>query len=205
MSVVLHGFPASTFTWAARLALHEKGVVHTLARPDLRSPAYAEVHPFRRMPVLEHDGFRVFESAAVLRYVDEAFDGPPLQPADARGRARMTQWMSAFADYVAPNAVRGVLIPRFILAARGMAVNDAEVHAAAERARAALRVFDAALADSPWLAGDACTLADLLLAPVWASGGTLSGADRYTEGLPNLDAWFGRVAARPSFLATLPD
>ena len=56
MSVTLYGFPFSTYTWAARLALHEKGVDYTLATPDLRSASYALLHPFRKMPVLEHDG-----------------------------------------------------------------------------------------------------------------------------------------------------
>lgn len=204
MSVTLHGFPASTYTWAARLALLEKGVAFTLARPNLRSEEYAGIHPFRRMPVLDHHGFRVFECAAVMRYVDEAFEGPALQPGDARGRARMTQWISAFNDYVAQSAVRGVLIPRYVLAPRGMPVDDDAVHVAADKARQALKVFDAALAEDDWLAGDRCTLADLLLAPVWASGGALSGRDRYTDELPNLDRWFARIASRPSFLASMP-
>lgn len=201
MPVTLHGFPFSTYTLSARLALHEKGVAYELVTPEVRSDAYLALHPFRKMPVLEHDGFRVFEAAAVLRYVDEAFDGPALQPADVRARARMTQWMSAFNDYVAPTAVRGVLIPRLVLAARGVPADDTAVWAAAAKARRALGVFDAALASSPWLAGDAWSLADLLLAPAYATGALLSGADRYTDDLPNIEPWFARLSARPSFAA----
>lgn len=204
MPVTLYGFPFSTFTWSARHALVEKGVPYTLAPAKMRSPEYAALHPFRKMPVLEHDGFRVWEAAAVMRYTDEAFDGPALQPADARGRARMTQWMSAFNDYVAPAAVRGVLIPRFVLAGRGLPVDDAAVHAAAAKACEALYVFDAALAESPWLAGDTFSLADMLLAPVVATGALTTGADRYTDGLHHLAAWFDRVAARPAFAEVRP-
>lgn len=202
--VTLHGFAFSTYTWSARLALEEKGVAYTLVPAKLRDPAYLALHPFKKMPALEHDGFRVFEALAVMRYVDEAFEGPVLQPADAAGRARMTQWMSAYNDFVAPEAVRGVLIPRFVLAPRGIVADDDAVHAAAVKARAALAVFDAVLADTPWLAGDSVTLADLLLAPTIVTGGMLQGEDRYTDDLPRLDSWLARLAARPAFAAARP-
>ncbi len=204
MSVVLYGSPFSTFTWSARLALAEKGVAYELRPAQLGAPEYEALHPWRKMPVLEHDGWRCYEAAAVMRYVDEAFAGPALQPAEVRARARMTQWLSAYNDYVAPHAIRGVLIPRFVLAPRGIPVDDTRVAEAAAKALGALRVFDAALADTPYLAGDAPSLADWLVLPAFASGGPLSGADRYTDGLPHLDAWLGRLAARPSFAATLP-
>ncbi len=204
MALTLHGFPFSTYTWAARMALHEKGVAYEFVRPDMRSEAYTALHPYRKMPVLEHDGFRVFEAAAIMRYVDEAFPGPALQPADVRARATMMQWVSAFNDYVAPTAVRGVLIPRFVLGPRGVAVDDNAVHAAAAAARKALAPFEAALATSPFLAGDELSLADLLLAPVFATGAPLAGRDRYIDGVPNLVNWFARIATRPSFRESMP-
>lgn len=204
MPVTLYGSAFSTYTWSARLALAEKGVPYELVRARLGDPAYTALHPYRKMPVLEHDGLRVFEAAAVMRYVDEAFDGPALQPASPAARATMTQWISAFNDYVAPHAVRGVLIPRFVLQPRGVAVDDARVAEHAARAHEALAPFEAALADSPWLAGDTLSLADLLVAPCLASGGPLTGADRYTDGLPHLHAWLHRVAGRPAFAASMP-
>lgn len=204
MSIILRGSPFSTFTWSARLALAEKGVAYELVAANLREEAYAKFHPWRMMPVLDHDDFRVFEAAAVMRYVDEGFEGPALQPADPKNRAHMSQWMSAYGDYVAPAAVRGVLIPRLVLAPRGIKVDDAAVHAAATKAHGALRIFDAALARAPYLAGGAPSLADWLLLPAVASGGGLTGADRYTDDLANLGAWMGRMSTRPSFGATLP-
>lgn len=204
MSLTLYGSPYSTFTWSARLALAEKGVAYTLAAAKLGSPEYGALHPYRKMPVLDHDGFVVYEAAAVMNYVDEAFDGPALKPQDAQGRARMWQWASAFSDYVAPAAVRGVLIPRLVLAGRGIAVDDAAVHAAAAKANGHLRPFDVALGSSPFLAGDTPSFADFLLLPVIATARGLSGADRYNDNLPNIDAWFSRMAARPSFAGCLP-
>ncbi len=95
MPVILYGSPFSTFTWSARLALVEKGVEYTIQGVDLRSEQYGTMHPWRRMPVMDHDGFRVFEAAAVMRYVDEAFFGPALQPPEPAQRARMTQWLTS--------------------------------------------------------------------------------------------------------------
>jgi glutathione S-transferase len=204
MPVTLYGYPFSTYTASARAALAEKGVAYTLVRPEMQTPDYGALHPFFKMPVLDHDGFRVWEAAAVMRYVDEAFAGPALQPADVKARAVMTQWISAFNDYVAPRAVRGVLIPRFVLARRGIPVDDTKVHAAAAEAHKALAVFDRALAEAPYLAGAALSLADLLLAPAVASGARLSGEDRYTDGLEHLAEWLGRVVTRPSFAAAGP-
>ncbi len=204
MSLVLHGSSFSTFTWSARLALAEKGVAYELRPANLREEGYTSLHPWRRMPVLDDGDLRLFEAFAVMRYVDEAFEGPALQPASPAARATMTQWISAFSDYVAPHAVRGVLIPRFVLAPRGLPVDDAAVADAAQRARKSLAVFDRALGGGGFLAGDAPSLADWLLLPVWASGGGLAGADRYTDDLPNLARWAAALMERPGFAATLP-
>lgn len=204
MSIRLFGFDGSTYTRSARLALVEKGVQHELLPAKVRDPAYASYHPWLKMPVLDHDGFRLFESMAILEYIDEAFDGPALRPADTRGRARMRQWMSAYNDYVAPKAVRSVLIPRLVLAARGMEVDDHAIVKAAKAAREALTRFDDRLGDSPYLAGEAPTLADWLLLPTVAANDELVPDESYTDGLDNLAAWYERMAARPSFAATKP-
>ncbi len=204
MSLTLFGSPYSTFTWSARMALAEKGVAYDLAPAALRSPEYTALHPYQKMPVLKHDDFVVYEALAVMRYVDEAFEGPALQPVTAAGRAQMMQWASAYGDYVAPHAVRGVLIPRFVLAGRGIPVDDAAVHKAAAKARLHLLPFERALGESAFLSGDSPSFADWLLAPTIASGNGLSGEDRYADNLPNLAAWFGRIVARPSFAATIP-
>lgn len=204
MSIKLYGSAVSTYTRSARMVLHEKGLAYHLLAAKMRDPAYTSLHPWLKMPALDHDGFVLYESTAILRYVDEAFDGPALQPADARGRARVAQWMSAYNDYVAPKAVRGVLIPRFVLQPRGMDVDNHAIARAAASARDALKRFDAALEEMPYLAGDAPSLADWLLAPTVAADALLEMDDQYAAGLENVEAWLERMKARPSFAATEP-
>ena len=53
--------------------------------------AHLARQPWGKVPAFEHDGFGLFETFAIARYVDEAFPGPSLQPADVKARARMTQ------------------------------------------------------------------------------------------------------------------
>ena len=81
----LFGADYSVYVRIVRLALAEKGVGYDLVPVDVFAadgvPAwYLELHPFGRIPAFEHDGLRLFETAAITRYVDEAFAGPPLQP-----------------------------------------------------------------------------------------------------------------------------
>ncbi len=51
-------------------------------------------HPFAKVPAFEHDGFRPYETGAIVHYRDEVFPGPPPQPTAPRARARMIQIMS---------------------------------------------------------------------------------------------------------------
>ncbi len=84
--VKLYGFPQSTYVRTARLACEEKGVAYEIVPTEIGSPENLAVHPFARVPAMSHGDFKCFETAAICRYVDEAFDGPALQPADARAK-----------------------------------------------------------------------------------------------------------------------
>ena len=87
--IIIYGAAMSTYVRTARMACEEKGVVYDLLEVDHLSDEYREVHPFAKMPAMRHGDFVLYETDAIARYVDEAFEGPPLQPADVRARARM--------------------------------------------------------------------------------------------------------------------
>jgi glutathione S-transferase len=83
---VVYGADYSVYVRIVRLVLEEKGIDYELVPVDIFAadgiPAwYFEHHPFGRIPAFEHDGFRLHETGAIARYVDEAFAGPALQPA----------------------------------------------------------------------------------------------------------------------------
>jgi glutathione S-transferase len=87
---IVHSIPGSPFGRAVLTALEEKGARYSfspLAPGGLRSPEHLARHPFGRVPVLEHDGFLLYETQAILRYLDRVLPNPPLTPADPARRA----------------------------------------------------------------------------------------------------------------------
>ena len=85
--VVVLGFPRSTYVHIVRLVLTHKGVPYTFRdlEPEMGSPAHLALHPFDRVPILQHGDFTLYETSAIAVYVDEAFEGPALQPKDVPG------------------------------------------------------------------------------------------------------------------------
>ena len=124
--VTLYGPKASTYVRTCRLALAEKGVAYELVETMPNSDELFAHHPFGKVPGFRHGGVALFESLAISQYVDEAFDGPRLQPDDSAGRARMTQWCSAYIDYFYPTLVRNIIVQRVVVPMRGGQTDEAQ-------------------------------------------------------------------------------
>jgi glutathione S-transferase-like protein len=89
---VVYGSAGSNHVWSARLALAEKGVTHELVDVPFgahREQPHLSRQPFAKVPGFEHDGFALYETQAIMRYVDERFPGTPLQPEDVHAWSRM--------------------------------------------------------------------------------------------------------------------
>jgi hypothetical protein len=86
-------------------------------------------HPFGKIPAFEHAGFRLYEAGAITRYVNEAFPGPPLQPAEPQGRARMNQVISIADSYVYRTLVWDIYVERVSRPASGSAPNQEKIAA----------------------------------------------------------------------------
>lgn len=203
--VTIYGPSASTYVRTARMICAEKGIAHDLAAVDLGSDAHAKLHPFRKVPAMKHGNTLIYETGAIGRYVDAAFKGPALQPADVRARARMDQWVSAACDYCYQAMIREIVIQRVLVPMRGGKPDEAMIKAAWPKVEYQLGVLDAAVKEKPFFAGDAVSLADLFLMPMLfyvklqPEGGPLLARNKALAG------WFERMAARPSFGATMPE
>ena len=94
---IVHATPGSPFSRSVMAALEEKGADWRLAamKPgSSKLPPHLARHPFGRVPLLEHDGFLLYETQAILRYLDRVLPEPALTPTDPKRAARMDQQLS---------------------------------------------------------------------------------------------------------------
>jgi glutathione S-transferase len=201
MALVLHGYHYSVYNRIARIALAEKGLAYDRVEVNPFAPdvpdSYRALHPFGRVPALVHDGFALYETGAITRYVDRAFAGPPLQPTDPRALARMDQVISIVDAYGYWPMVRQVFAWRVFRGRTGQPVDEAEISrglAAAPKVLAALEP----------LVGEELTLADLHLGAMVAYFVLAPEGATLLHQFPKLTRWWERVSARPSFAATDP-
>ena len=203
---IVHSIPGSPFGRAVLTTLEEKGASYRFSPVTpgtLRSPEHLARHPFGRVPVLEHDGFLLYETQAILRYLDCVLPNPALTPADPKRAARMDQVMNVNDWYLFPG-VGNVIVFHRVVGPRvlGLTPDEAAIEAAMPKARAVFAELARLLGDQPYFAGEAISLADLLVAP--QLGFFTLTPEWEVLGAPhkNLVAWLARMEARPSFGAT---
>lgn len=201
MSLVLHGYRYSVYVRIARLALAEKGVTYDRVEVNPFAPdvpaSYLALHPFGRVPTLAHDGFTLYETSAITRYIDRAFAGPALQPGDPRALARMDQVIGIADAYAYWPLVRQVFSHRVFRPRSGQPGDEAEI---ARGLQASAKV----LAALEPLVSDGVTLADLHLGAMIAYFVQAPEGRQALPHYPRLAAWWARLSARPSFAATDP-
>ncbi len=167
--VQLHGYRYSVYNRIARLVLLSKEVEHETIEVDPfaeLSEAYLRLHPFGRVPVLTHGAFTLFETSAITRYVDRAFEGRPLQPEGAAALARMDQVIAVIDAYAYWPMVRQVASHGFFRPFLGERSSREEVDAGLEASRKVLSFLDGVAGEGEVLTGRDITLADCHLAPM---------------------------------------
>ena len=208
--VIIYGAPQSNYVRAARMACIEKGVAHTLevaghnTLEALKSEAHRALHPFGKMPAFRHGDNTLFESAAILRYVDEAFDGPALQPADVHGRARVSAWLSASVDYLYAAFIRGCVLAYAFPAGPDGEPDRSVIDAAVPRMNEYAGIIDRTLEGQDWLVGGSISLADLMVMPILVAAYNTPEGQAALKPCDNLGRLYQTMAARPSMKETDP-
>ena len=202
--VTIYGPAMSTYVRAARLACAEKGVSHAIEEVEFGSEAHRKLHPFAKVPAMRHGDFVLYETEAICRYIDRAFPGPALQPADVKALARMDQWLSAVRDYVYPVMIEELVWERLVVPMEGGQPDEAMISGAVPKMTEQIAVFERALASDPYLAGAAPSLADWMLFPIIVYLRVTPEGEAALPKAPKLAAWFARMASRPSAPATDP-
>ena len=191
--VTLIGADYSVYTRICRLTLDLKGVQYAFETLDVfaeggRESARLAGHPFGKIPILRHAGMTLYETLAITRYIDDRFDGPPLQPADPSSRARMNQIVSIVDTLVYPVLVWGLYVPR----SEGREPDPAML----DKGRAVLGELDA-LAGEDWLCGSTPSLADAYLAGCMDYVLKTAAGPELLEHYPRLASWWRQAHSLP--------
>jgi glutathione S-transferase len=208
MSLVLHGYRYSVYLRIVRLALAEKGVAYERVEVNPFAPdvpaAYLALHPFGRVPVLVHDGFALYETGAISRYVDRAFPGPPLQPGGAPALARMDQIIGVVDSYGYWPLVRQVFVHRVSRPRTGQPADDGEVALGLAGAAKVLAALEDLASAEAFLTGPAPSLADFHLGAMIAYFTAAPEGAAMLARHRRLAGWWDRLKVRPSLTATEP-
>ncbi|MBN8228875.1 glutathione S-transferase family protein [Corallococcus macrosporus] len=193
----LYGNPMSTCTRKVLTVLAEKGrevefINIDLQKGEQKSPAHLARQPFGVVPALElDDGFMMYESRAIARFLDRTLPGTSLTPADPKGYALMEQFIGVEQSYFSGPAMK-VVMERF----RGTN-NEENIAKGREGVKHPLEVIDAVLAKQPFLAGKDFTLAEVSWAPYVEYLFVVGEKDLVTPH-KHVVAWWERVSNRPS-------
>lgn len=198
--VTVFGARYSVYVRAVLMALESKGVPYRLEPVDIFSAdeavqAYRLVHPFGRIPAFRHGEFTLYETAAINRYIDEAFAGPPLQPATAQDRARMAQIMSMTDAYGYRPLVWDIYVERIGNPADGKPSDEALIASALPKARLYLQALCDLLGSKLFLADESPTLADFHAAPVFGYFLEAGEGREMMAEFPRLADWWVRISA----------
>lgn len=208
MAIELHGYQYSVYSWIARLALHEKGKafdwieVNPFAEDVPAS--YLAIHPFKRVPALIHDGVVVYETGAITRYVDEAFEGQRLQPEEPRDRARCNQIISIVDSYAYWPLVRQVFSHGVFRPMMKLQADEKEFQRGLEAAPRILSALEDAAGEGRYLCGNDISLADIHLAPMIGYFARAPEGKDLLQKQFRLSAWWADFSKRATFMATSP-
>jgi glutathione S-transferase len=197
----LYHHPFSTFARRVRIALIEKSIPAELVEVDMvarahRAPAYLALNPYGRVPTLEEDGFVLYESTAILEYLEATHPTPPLVPADPRGRALVAMHMK-LCDLQLARQTGTIIFPKRFLPKERW--NEEAMAQAKKEIDKHLEVLENQLKGKEYLVADRYSLVEVCYTP-------------FVEFFPLVEvtpppavaAWTARMLERPSAKETRP-
>lgn len=198
----IYGHPWSTSTRKTLMTLAEKGheaelAVVLLPKGEQKLPDHLLRHPFGKVPVLDDDGFILYEARAINRYLDRKLTGPSLTPAGDKEAARVDQWINVADSYFIPHA-RGLIVEVLFRRYLGGPRDERVIAAGREGIQVALDVADRWLESNAYLAGTAFSLADVHWMPYLEYMMPIGEAEPVTR-RRHLASWWTRVSGRSTW------
>ena len=160
----------------------------------MKRPEYLAIHPLGKVPAIDDDGFVLWETSAILQYLDARYGGGALlPPRDTKAGALAIQWLEYGENPL-------TLIMGEIAAHSGPMPEKWRIPALVDRGReiapSLVQVVERALGEQPWILGDAFSAADIML-----NYGLFIAAHLgyVNDDTPRLRAYSERARARPAF------
>lgn len=198
---VLYGNKLSGLTRAVRMALFEKEVGYRLVyldSDDIASGALDSVNPYRMTPTFIDGAASIFETVAILVYIDDRFVGPRLLPLAPMSKARVLAWTLISASTIYADAVTGLVTERLRTRSDKTSPDQSKIDDYTARVSRHLEILDREFSENLYFAGNSPSIVDLILAPIvhyllqTPEGRTLVPVRR------NIARWYDRITERES-------
>jgi glutathione S-transferase len=182
----------------AELGINVDKVAPDFRKGELRTPEFLALNPNGKIPVIEDDGFVIWESGAILKYLAKKRPEAGLIPLDPKGLAKLDQWMFWWSAHVEP-AFLTIVVEKLVKPFLGQPGNDEKLigEATAQLGRF-LPVLENEARNRNFLLGELCVF-DFQAAP-WLETASAMGIDM--EPYPNLRAWLERMQQKPYWKET---
>ncbi len=215
MALELYWGSGSPFAWRVMLTLEVKGVPYEsklleFSKEDHKSSGYLRLNPRGKVPTLKDGEFVLYESLAIMAYLDRKYPDPPIFGKTPQETGQIWRSISETESYL---GLAGNKLITAIFFGKGLEKPD-ELQAAAATMREELSRLDTALAHSDWLVGSQVSAADIALFPLIQlilRAASKDAAKSLNLGLlplgqsyPNIAAWVRRVEAIPGYEKTYP-
>jgi glutathione S-transferase len=202
MTLKLHVFPVSPRGFKVLLTAHHLGIGYEfcmvdLAKGEQKTPEFTALNPNQRMPVLEEDGFALWESNAIIEYLASKKEG--WLPGETRARLALTKWLYWDSNHWDPTCAIFVF-ERLVKPLFGLGETSADEIARGEAQFHRLAfVLNGELEKHRFVAGNALTIADL------AIGSSLCVAERAgypLEAYRAIQRWHADLSSLPAWQKT---
>jgi glutathione S-transferase len=209
--VEIIGLDASTFVRTALMACIEKGIPHRLVNgpvgdgSGLKSPAFLALNPYGRMPVMRHNGFLLFETSAIIRYLEAELGGRRLIPAEPKMAVIAEQWNSAIGFSGHRNLIVNYLFHYIFPKGPDGTPDRAAVEAGLPAMKRELEILDGGLEHGTYFCGEEPMMPDLLLVPILEYMRRMPESGQEMARLPRLSRLMAAFEERESYGRTIPD
>lgn len=201
--LTVYGTPVSVYVRIVRLLLEEAGTAYDLQGVDIfngenQSAEYLAKNPFGKVPTLEVDGELIYETTAITGYLDTVVADRKFSPSEPLPNARMHQIMGIVDSHLYTPAIGSIAIERLIVPSQGGKTDEDKVKNAVAPVKIALEAIESLTVGNPYLLGQAVSIADFYLIPIFTYLSQTPEYDVTTAQTPKLRTWWQEINQLPS-------